>query len=509
MNKAKFVAGLLVTVLLTLGLALPAVANGPVEPPAVEAELPPGGSMNVSKEVTTPTLLPTADVVLSTDLTTSMGGELANLKSEIGNIMTALSGASADLNVGVVSHEDYPAAYNSCGYAATYGSNVSGDEPFRVDYPVGDNFTAASQAVQNMTLKGGQDWPESYARVMWESGHADNLMGYRTDAQKILVMFLDAVPHDCGLNTTSGVDPGRDELAGTADDIDVEDAAIPSMTGAGVTLLVVYSGPMPDDSPGPWTPDDLALWEDVAEATGGSAVRINQDGTVPGGTSLSELILDLIEEIRTDVWWEVETDSDLAVELDPAVHYDVAGNTTVEFLESISVSDGAPQCETLEATVTFYANSYPEEGEVIGTQKISVQVLDIVPPGVKCIESVNPHGRTVPPAGKTTLPGPRGGQNEDGFYQLLAEDNCDPEPDIYVSYVGADPMLFGPFMSGIVVKFTEAPGATPSCKKIGSTNGQAGAVAYHITLPSDPVIYAYDASGNVRRCQCLVPPLPK
>ena len=34
-----------------------------------------------------------------------------------------------------------------------------------------------------------------------------------------------------------------------------------------------------------------------------------------------------------------------------------------------------------------------------------------------CAESVNPHGQTTPPAGSTTLPGPNGGQNEDGFYR--------------------------------------------------------------------------------------------
>jgi hypothetical protein len=35
-----------------------------------------------------------------------------------------------------------------------------------------------------------------------------------------------------------------------------------------------------------------------------------------------------------------------------------------------------------------------------------------------CTETTNPHGQTVPPAGSTTLPGPNGGQNEDGFYVI-------------------------------------------------------------------------------------------
>ncbi|HEX2359465.1 MAG TPA: hypothetical protein VHH72_06585, partial [Solirubrobacterales bacterium] len=35
-----------------------------------------------------------------------------------------------------------------------------------------------------------------------------------------------------------------------------------------------------------------------------------------------------------------------------------------------------------------------------------------------CEETVNPHGQNVPPAGSTTLPGPKGGINDDGFYEV-------------------------------------------------------------------------------------------
>ncbi|MBI2859255.1 MAG: hypothetical protein HYX90_09270, partial [Chloroflexi bacterium] len=62
----------------------------------------------------------------------------------------------------------------------------------------------------------------------------------------------------------------------------------------------------------------------------------------------------------------------------------------------------------------FWGNTYPAEGAVIGTQKI--EVGDFTPPKVASVETVNPAGKNVPPAGSTTLPGPRGGMNEDGFY---------------------------------------------------------------------------------------------
>ncbi|MFC1981386.1 hypothetical protein ACFLVN_03985, partial [Chloroflexota bacterium] len=142
----------------------------------------------------------------------------------------------------------------------------------------------------------------------------------------------------------------------------------------------------------------------------------------------------------------------------------------------------------------------------------------IIPPKVWCIETENPHGKNVPPAGKTTLPGSKGGQNEDGFYQLFAKNACPdttlPLPKIFISYRGADPtdptQRFGPFKNGDRVKITEAPGAAPSSKPIGSSKGQAGAVIAHITLPSDPIIIAIDYMGNKAKCgECLVPPLPK
>jgi hypothetical protein len=136
---------------------------------------------------------------------------------------------------------------------------------------------------------------------------------------------------------------------------------------------------------------------------------------------------------------------------------------------------------------------------------------DITPPDVYCIEAVNPHGKNVPPAGKTTLPGAKGGNNEDGFYQLIAEDNRDPAPRIFIGCkdCGGPPPPFGPYPSGTIVKITEAPGAVPTEKKIGSDKGQANAVAYHIILPSDAWVIAVDASGNLARFPCFVPPPPK
>jgi hypothetical protein len=115
-----------------------------------------------------------------------------------------------------------------------------------------------------------------------------------------------------------------------------------------------------------------------------------------------------------------------------------------------------------------------------------------------CNESVNPHGQNTPPAGSTTLPGPNGGQNEDGFYKI----GSDVGTDVFVVTGG---VTFGPFTSGSVVKYTQAPGSTPTSKKIGSDNGQAGAVTVHITGPDELVVRTVDG----RTTTCFVPPPPK
>jgi len=150
------------------------------------------------------------------------------------------------------------------------------------------------------------------------------------------------------------------------------------------------------------------------------------------------------------------------------------------------------------------------DGEYTATDTVDITVEDTTPPELTCDEGANPHGNNIPGENR---PDKAKGNNPDGFYQICVTDICDSAPVIYIGteefVVGqSNPDDFFIFEDGcVVVKFTEAPGATPSCKSIGSANGQAGAVSCHITLPSDPVITAIDASGNYSVCtDCLVPP---
>ena len=117
-----------------------------------------------------------------------------------------------------------------------------------------------------------------------------------------------------------------------------------------------------------------------------------------------------------------------------------------------------------------------------------------------CKETVNPHGQNVPPAGSTTLPGPRGGINDDGFYKVGTDLGTD------VRLEDTDGNVFGVFPSPTKVKYTEANGAEPSVKKIGSDNGQAGAIDFHITGTGDLVVVPVDGGASAT---CPVPTPPK
>ena len=121
-----------------------------------------------------------------------------------------------------------------------------------------------------------------------------------------------------------------------------------------------------------------------------------------------------------------------------------------------------------------------------------------------CTETTNPHGQNVPPAGYTTSPGtnPRSGQNDDGFYVLGTDTGRDK---IRVLDAGSG-TVFGPFAVGTKIKYTQRPGGKPEQKKIGSTNGQAGAVSVHITGTGDFQIVPV---GGGTTQTCLVPPPPK
>jgi hypothetical protein len=497
MKRIKIVASIFMVVLLAVGLVSSVAAQ--VEPSEVEMELAPGECAGITKEVTTPAIPPVVDILLLEDETGSFGDDIATLQALAPDIWDAVADEGVDFTMGVGGFRDFDQSY--------WGS--PGDHVYRLLQDLTSDKDTFINGVNSLTAGGGGDGPEAQLEAlhyMATPGHAaidsngdgdttdpqDTPMGqqptWRAEAQRVVLLATDA---SCHVTGDAGGWPGD---AGTTSANVTGDI----LAGAGIIVIGLTPG-------GAGT---ISCIDTLASKTGGSV-----QATTASGEDVLEAIMAGLKELTTDVWWKVvAADEGLRVMLGPPVHYAVPGDTTVLFGEKICVAhDLELQCKTLTAKVVFFANTYPEEGEVIGKQMITVKVRDITPPEASCVEGVNPHGKNVP-GGKAAGKGQ--GVNPDGFYELIANDNCDPDPDIYVTCRGCkglypDILPFGPFKSGIVVKLTEAPGAMPSCKEIGSDNGKAGAVTWHITLPGEPIVFVVDDSGNMSWFPCFVPPPPK
>lgn len=121
------------------------------------------------------------------------------------------------------------------------------------------------------------------------------------------------------------------------------------------------------------------------------------------------------------------------------------------------------------------------------------------------------------------MPGPKGGINDDGFYELLLvfPDNLNNNinmPDYKILVVDCESGTeFGPFEDGTSIKYTEANGAKASIKSMTGENSKADAVDFHIKGKGDmclKLVIINDGNNGYNviegcGCCCPVPPPPK
>jgi hypothetical protein len=122
----------------------------------------------------------------------------------------------------------------------------------------------------------------------------------------------------------------------------------------------------------------------------------------------------------------------------------------------------------------------------------NVTVVDITPPTVSCVQSVNPSDKNIPAAGNN----PRSGQNPDGFYEVSASDNCSVSITIGTYTLANEE----------TIKITQRPGQ--SGVTLVNTTGLP-AIKHFLVGPGDAMITATDGSGNMVSVSCKVPPPPK
>ena len=118
---------------------------------------------------------------------------------------------------------------------------------------------------------------------------------------------------------------------------------------------------------------------------------------------------------------------------------DAAGN--VSFTYTVPIAPASLGTDTITVTTPIGGN--------ISTVIVEKRWIDTTPPVTACVPGVNPAGHE-----------PKG-TNEDGFWRLIATDAVDPNPQIFVIDSGTG-TIFGPYPNGTNIKYTQAPGVTPS-----------------------------------------------
>lgn len=118
-------------------------------------ELPYKGTQQHDYLYFSPTVQRT-DIFFNMDTTGSMGGEITNLKSSLGSIIPAVRSRVTDSAFGVGYFDDYPLSP-----FGVYGANASHDRVFQLLQSPTTNPTTAQNAVNQLSLGNGNDWPES------------------------------------------------------------------------------------------------------------------------------------------------------------------------------------------------------------------------------------------------------------------------------------------------------------------------------------------------------------
>ncbi|OPZ44173.1 MAG: hypothetical protein BWY93_00728 [Euryarchaeota archaeon ADurb.BinA087] len=372
MVMKRILIGLMVLAMIAV-VALPAGAEPvPVDPISVSVDLLPGDSSSVEKMVTPPDYPPVLDLLLLEDETGSFYDDIAAMQGGLASdIWEGIVAEVTDFQGGVAGFRDF----------AQDGWGGSGDWVYNLYADLTGDKTTWLTGVGVLSALGGADTPEAQLAALkaavghgWDSdGVGGNDTGpmptWRTGATHVIMLVTDAPYHVHG---DAGGWPGP-----------TYDETITELNAAGVHVIIL-------------TAPGAGDYSGLAADTGGSVKSISD-----GSADIVDATLAALEEVKTDVWWEiVSIDPEISVTFDKEVEYDVSGGTIVYFTETITADSCAPAGE-YHASVNFSANTYPEEGTVLGTQEITVTVLPIpvyvdVKPG-SCPNAFNTKQKGVTP----------------------------------------------------------------------------------------------------------------
>jgi hypothetical protein len=289
------------------------------------------------------------DIVFLIDASGSMEAVIDEVQAQSAEIMELVRDLVPDSAFGVASFVDY-SEFTDSEYDSTYGSGD--DYPYRLDQDITENTGDVRAALDSIELLYGEDMPESYSRALWEMQFLD----WRKDSKRIVILFGDAHPHDrIFFDIDYGVDPGRDEIEGTEDDLVFEDV-VQDLVDERISVIGVNSGYASDEA--------IRTFEYVTEETGGLYFPLHDAGDIPDAVvqSIEEEIsvIDLLT-VRAvegyEDWITISPDSDT----------DVGSFETVEFTIRICPLDGGADDGTYDIDLILDG-----DGAVLETVSVSI-----------------------------------------------------------------------------------------------------------------------------------------
>ncbi len=300
--------------------ATAAIAAPGVTPSSVETTLAAGGSTVVPKSVETPTISPRPDIIFLADTTGSMGAAIANVKSQIGNIISQVRTSQPEAQFGAAQYKDEGDVF-----------------VYQLDAALGSSDAAVTSGVNSWAASGGGDTPEGQISALYHLA-TDSNVGWRDGASHIIVQFGDAPGHD------------------------------PSETRTLAQVIGLFTGSL----------DVRYLGIDVAalDSTGQATALANETGglVLPASGDVSDAILDGLQSIDATVTPTTSVDT-----CDPALTISwappqatVESGSTALFDETIAVSPGATPGATLTCEVTFLVNG-GSDADFVETNTIHVE----------------------------------------------------------------------------------------------------------------------------------------
>jgi len=141
------------------------------------------------------------DVMFLLDTSGSMGSELAEAKEKVVHVMETVRSHLPNVAFGVANVEDIP-GYLEGSFTETLSEQQYAErkeKAWRLDRALTSEPAAVLSAIEALTIGGGGDGPEAYARALWETD-TNPTVGWRAGARHEIVLVADNVPHDPNLN---------------------------------------------------------------------------------------------------------------------------------------------------------------------------------------------------------------------------------------------------------------------------------------------------------------------